>query len=288
MLTGKRIEATGDLAFKKVFGSVGNEDIVAGLFEDFFGFKPTNVVITNPYDIKAYARKLKDSGGDFSILRETLNDVGADLITSDFIAEMQVRKQDVYGARSLYYAFSKYCSNYARNENAYEDLKPVFSLNILKEPFFKGDDDAVKVFRLRDEYTGVGLDREYIVVGYFELAKHEYRNEHQKIWQMFFAGEELPENTPSYIKKADDIIEVVNLREEERTMLSYEEKARADQMAYYSTARREGRDEGRAEGRTEGRTEGLFDVARKLKAEGAEKALIAKVTGLSEKEMALL
>jgi predicted transposase/invertase (TIGR01784 family) len=255
MNTKMRIDATGDLAFKKVFGSVGNEDIVAGLFEDFFGFKPYSVVITNPYDIKSYERKLNEAGGDFRILKETLNDVGADLITGDFIAEMQVRKQDVYGARSLYYAFSKYCANYARNEHAYDDLKPVFSLNILKEPFFKGDDNAVKVFRLRDEYTGDGLDREYIVIGYFELSKSECKNERQLLWQRYFAGEELPDDIPDYIKKANEIIEVVNLGKEEMTMLSYEEKSRADQMAYYSTAKREGRLEGRLEGRVEGRLE---------------------------------
>ena len=34
----KTIKPTQNLAFKKLFASKGNEDILAGLIEDFFGF----------------------------------------------------------------------------------------------------------------------------------------------------------------------------------------------------------------------------------------------------------
>jgi len=39
------------------------------------------------------------------------------------------------------------------------------------------------------------------------------------------------------------------------------------------------------EGREEGREEGMLEIARRLKNEGAEVALIAKVSGLTEQEI---
>jgi predicted transposase YdaD len=42
------------------------------------------------------------------------------------------------------------------------------------------------------------------------------------------------------------------------------------------------------EGMERGREQGRIDIARRLKAEGAKSALIVKVTGLSEKDIAVL
>jgi len=274
--TKKRITAIGDLAFKKVFASIGNEDIIAGLISDFFGFIPTGVTITNPYNIQTYDSELRKHGGDFNALKETLNDVGVELSNGDFIVEAQIKKLNVYGKRSLYYSFSRFCNNYDRNGNKYDDLRSVYSLNILKESYFTGDDVATRVFRLYDDCDKIPIDRDYIRIGYFELLKTELRNEHQRFWQMYFLDRNVPPEAPEYIRRAGKLIEIANLGKEERYMLSLEEKYAADQHALFSTAR------------SEGMAEGMVKVARKLKDEGAVMSLIVKVTGLSEQEIEAL
>jgi len=316
-----KIKAMGDLAFKKVFGAIGNEEIVAGLVNDFFGFTPADVRITNPYDIKVYEQILRESGGDYSVLKQTLNDVGAEFSSGDFLAEAQIKKQGFFGARSLYYAFSRFCGNYDRNGNAYEDLRNVYALNILEESYFKNDGQAVRVFRLFDDCANIHIDKDYLAIGYFEISKTGLRNQNQHYWRMYFRGEKLPADAPGYIRRAERLIEVVNLGKEERRMISLQEKYEADQNAYFKEARMEGLKKGREEGleqgleqglvkgleqgleqglvkgleqglvkgleqgRAEGTKERSIEIARNLKNEGSEKALIAKVSGLTEKEI---
>jgi len=276
--TQKRVKATGDLAFKKVFGSVGNEDIIAGLVNDFFGFEPTGVVITNPYDIKVYDKILKDSGGDFTKLSQTLNDVGAEIINGSFIAEMQMNKQKLFLARTLYYVFSRYCANYARNGNKYDDLRPVYSLNILCETWFDMDECAVKLFHLYDEYDNIKMPIDYLSVAFLEIEKTTgYRNKHQECWKRFFLGEDLPPDVPVYIRKAEKYIDFANLGKEERRMISLEEKARADYESVISTAKDDGREEG-ARLRS-------FDIARNMIDKGYPASEIEVITGLSEEEI---
>ncbi|MDR3304823.1 MAG: Rpn family recombination-promoting nuclease/putative transposase [Clostridiales Family XIII bacterium] len=109
METEKRctVSPLNDLAFKKVFSSESNKDILAGLICDFLGFQPKEITITNPYDIKVYAERLRENGGDISVLRQTLRDVGARLETADFTAEVQVGKDSYFDVRSLKYAFDR-------------------------------------------------------------------------------------------------------------------------------------------------------------------------------------
>ena len=118
--TPKKIDGTWDLAFKKAFASMGNEDIIAGLVNDFFGFEPNNINISNPYNIRAYHKKLKESGDDYNVLKYTLNDVRIDIANGGLVAEMQVQKQNCFGARSVHYM----CEGYSRNYNIHGNVSP--------------------------------------------------------------------------------------------------------------------------------------------------------------------
>jgi len=274
-----KIKATKDLAFKKVFSSTGNEHILAGLVEDFFGFEPKDISITSPYNIQRYYKMLKN--GEYAELKFTLNDISARMSNGEFITEMQVRKQDTYSSRVLYYAFSRFCANYDKAGGKYKDLNPVYTLSILEESFF-ADDKATKVFRLYDDCVNIAMDREYLTVGFFELAKKEgFRNRHQEYWRKYFLGERLPDDAPGYIRRAEELIRIDNLSREEFEMLSPKEWYEADLHAYMDTAH----NAGRVEGRTEGSKARESEIARNLKSEGTEKALIVKVTGLSEEEV---
>jgi hypothetical protein len=45
----ERISPTGDLAFKKVFASEENKEILGGFINDFFGVVAENIEILSPY-----------------------------------------------------------------------------------------------------------------------------------------------------------------------------------------------------------------------------------------------
>jgi predicted transposase YdaD len=89
----------------------------------------------------------------------------------------------------------------------------------------------------------------------------------------------------------------VNLDQKERDMLSRQERGEelwaSIELMKIREARQKGLDEGRTEGKIEGeatgRTEGearkAEKVARKMKADGLDVALIAKYTGISAEEI---
>jgi len=217
-------------------------------------------------------------GGRIECEYSTLNDVGAELSSGDFITEVQVKKQDVYGARSLFYAFSRYCNNYDRRSNKYDDLRNVYSLNILDETYFKGDNIATRIFRLHDDCAKIPIDRDYIRLGYFELRKAELRNDNQRYWQMYFLDKDVPPEAPEYIRRAGKLIEYTNLGEEERYVISLEEKYKADQHAYYNTALREGLEQGVLKGREERDLE----IAHNMKEKGFSEKEIAEILSIHQ------
>ena len=71
---------------------------------------------------------------------------------------------------------------------------------------------------------------------------------------------------------------------EVRIMISLE----WDDEIYREVLLEEGREEGLEKGREEGMTKGMVEVAKRLKDEGMETALITKVTGLSEEDVSAL
>ena len=270
----KKIKATGDLAFKKVFGmeSAGTKKIVTGLIKDFFDITPKEVTIVNPYDIRAYTNLSKKvSEKNIKILRETLADVRAKLEVGDFIAEMQVIKTTSFEPRSIYYLCSRFTDNYMPGSEKYKSLCPIYSLNILDYKYFD-DETAVRTFKLLDVKTHEPLKTDYLTIMYFELCKNEVYNKHQEYWLKYFRGDELPEDAPEYIKEAEEVIRIANLGKEEIDVLDYLEKHDADK-------------EGQIEAAVQDRN---IEVAKAMKENGAEISFIVRCTGLSEEEVAAL
>jgi predicted transposase/invertase (TIGR01784 family) len=285
----KRVSPLNDLAFKKVFGSIGNEDILAGLIQDFFGYEPKKIEINNPYSIKAY-KEAQKNGIIANVLRETRRDISAKFEVADFTTELQIQKNDWFDVRSVYYAFDGFCNNYNRaatdglyGEDAgrYASLRPVYALNILGHKYFD-DEDAYRLFDLYDAIRKKRFKTELLRIGYFEFGKTNLETPNHKYWSAYFMGKELPGDAPTYMKKASNIISYTNLQKEEREMIDYADLYEQDRKAEKATAKREGHREGHREGRREGRREGYQDVARNLKSEGIPIQTIVKATGLTE------
>ncbi|GHU74169.1 hypothetical protein FACS1894188_01610 [Clostridia bacterium] len=254
-----RILPTNDLCFKKIFADISNLDILRGLINDFFGLNPVDIIIQNPYSIESYKKLLKEAEekGESIILRQTLRDVTANLIFADFTAEMQVTKTDFFGERSMYYTFDKYCQNYGDEltlkipQNLYSSLKPVYTLNILRYNAFENSDRAFRVFKIFDEEEQKEFEPLTIRVAYFEILKTKATNKNQEYWREFFISGETDDTAPDYIKRAADVIKLVNMSEEERAVAARVDKAIADYNAGIATAKREGLIEGEIKAKIE-------------------------------------
>ena len=254
----ERISPTGDLAFKKVFASEENKEILGGFINDFFGVVAENIEILSPYSIDIF-KKWSEGEQDINELRHTLRDVTASFKTADFISELQIRKTLHFDERSLYYPLKRFCENYNvagrmkigtdGKPNRYSSLRPVYALNVLGYNHFE-DYDALRIFELYDPNRNKRPNKEFLRIGYFELTKANIETENQQHWHDFFTAKEIKPNAPNYIKNASKVIDFANLGEEERKVAEALEKAEAtlqDELAY---SFHEGRIEERNKART--------------------------------------
>ena len=272
------IMPTSDLAFKKVMSSEENKDILSGLIEDFFGIKPEDLTIENPYSI-AICAELAEKG-QVSKLRETLKDIAATMKSADFTAEIQLRKTLYFDERFLYYPFERYCQNYSREEAMHTNasgklmrmssLRPIYALNILGYTHFD-DVEALRILELCDQKKNKRLEKEYIRIALFELTKEILDTPNQKHWRDYFLTGNANTNAPDYIKRASQIIQYVNLNKEERRMISMMEKLEEIDLAEKEYRFNEGMVIGKKAGLLEGEKKGLIKGEKKGLIKGEKK-----------------
>jgi hypothetical protein len=261
--------------FKKLFSSEENKVILQGFITDFFKFTPDldDIHVEHPYTISSFRQAYKTemtegpSKTESDIkLRQTLRDLTVSCKTADVISELQINRVRHFTQRCLYYAFSKFVSNFGVDDQAskestrpnyYASLKPVYSLNILDYLCFKDDSDALRFFQLWDTQHHSPLPGEPFYLGFFELRKPQISGTHIQAWQDFFTRGEVPDGAPSYLHLAVDRINNLNLSEEERDMIDQMEKAQATYNAVLDYSHHAGLEEGHALGVEEGRALGI-------------------------------
>jgi hypothetical protein len=270
VLMTDRISPTSDLGFKKILTDRPNKDVLQGLIKDFFEIDVPldDITVTEPYDIKVYQEYLQRLNGREEIsekLRQTVQDVAADIKIADFGAEVQVRKDIYLIHRVLYYCFSRFCSNYNLPGKMafgydglpirYSSLKPLYMLNILDYRHFtdNGDDDALRIFSLYDPKRNKSFSVEYLLLAFFELQKSRVETSNQRFWQVFFRTGEAPEDAPEHIRKAAQVIEMVNMTGEEREMYDKLQRAKDTYDSIIYTAQIEGEKIGEARGINKGK-----------------------------------
>jgi predicted transposase/invertase (TIGR01784 family) len=292
----ERISPTSDLAFKKIMGTVQNKDVLQGLILDFFDLwvPLEEISVTEPYDIRAYEEYVKLRSGGEAIsekLRQTVQDVVADIKTADFAAECQVQIENYFSVRSIHYTCSWFCANYNRagamkqlsdgSFLRYSSLRPVMLLNILGYPHFTGDDDALRVLTLYDRKRDKAFDMEYLTIAYFELTKNNVETKNQSHWQTFFKTGTVLADAPEYIKKAAQVIERANLTQEERNMIDQLERAEE----IYKNTIYSAQIEGERIGKIEGEKQKALDIAKNALHMGMTISEVSQLTGLGEEEI---
>jgi len=128
-----------DFAFKKLFGSEENKDILISFINAVLSkAEPiTEVCLLNPYNNKEHR---------FDKL-SILDIKATDNQGHQYNIEMQITDQVYYNQRALYY-WSKLYTSQLQEGNAFDDLKKTISINILNFDYFDKEPSYHNIFKI--------------------------------------------------------------------------------------------------------------------------------------------
>lgn len=229
------------------------------------------------------------------------------------LIEVQGESEYAYFQRILFGA-SKLVTEYIDSGKNYENVKKVYSINIVYFDLEQGKDF---VYHGKTEFRGIhnddvlhlstfqkqkfGVDEVYQLYPEYYILKVNDFNRWSKVpleqWIYFLSTSEIPEDAdaPGLQEAREKLLFTRMSREEQSAYRRYldDRVILADQIFTARgegklEGRAEGREEGRAEGREEGRVEEQHAIAKKLKEMNLPLDQVAEVTGLSIEEISSL
>ena len=282
MLT-KYLDPTNDVAFKKIFGTEKNKDILIHFLNDILVFRSKQPIVEVEFlkteqDPEIASRKT-------SIVDILCKDSQGSL----YIVEMQVARTQGFEKRAQYYASKTYCSQ-AGIGDKYPDLKEVVFIAIADFIMFpnkkKYKSDHVILDRESHEHDLKDFTFTFIELPKFKKQINKLCNIQEK-WCYFFkhAQETSSEQLDKIIGK--DVVIQKAYRELDRfhwspeALLTYEESEK--RMNDYLSSLGQKFIEGKIEGKIEGLAEGI----EKGKQEGERKRQIAMAKKMLQKKLSL-
>ena len=234
------------------------------------------------------------------------------------LIEVQGESEYAYFQRILFGA-SKLVTEYINSGENYDNVKKVYSINIVYFDLGQGKDF---VYHGKTEFRGIhlndilslssfqrqkfGVDEVYQLYPEYYILKVNDFNRWSKVpleqWIYFLSTSEIPEDAdaPGLQEAREKLLFTQMSREEQNAYRRYidDRVILADQIITargearleghaegWEEGRAEGRAEGRVEGRAEGRAEGIMSVAKNMKDKGMEATVISEITGLSAEEI---
>ena len=300
-LKSERYLPTNDVAFKKMLASNENIHISEGFLKDLALNDPLEalqidtLVIETPYNFKDKNQlDIRIDEYNKGILYTEVDYACVDPNGARFVIEMQMRGEAHLEKRIAYNIAGKYTAMYAGVDKGmikYDSLRPVISIVILKESYFKNDPHPVRYLRPYD--TSIGVHKKDLLMGleiYLELDKDPSRlpKSLQDIFQFFKTGE-VPADAAKYLKEATNQMKKANFTPEERKLADFHVRAQLKRISEDEYVREEGREQGRQQGREEGLEEGFEQGRQQEKIANAQKMIeenlpvemIERYTGLS-------
>lgn len=285
-----------DLAFKKIFGVEGNEDLLISLVNAVLSPEDqvSSIKLLNPYNLQSF-RKDK-----LSVL-----DLKAQSIDGRrFNIEIQITDEANYDKRALYY-WAKLYTEQLESGHKYENLYKAIGIHILNFTSIHESNRYHNVFHIREKTEDftyfTDLELHTVELKKFQEGCEELSELVSKVknaldmWVAFLTKHNLldkdhlpPSLDNPALKKALGVLEVLNFTKEERE--AYEDRLKwfmieADTLKKYSA---ESFKQGKEEGREEGRHERNLEIACMMLSRHLDISLIAQTTGLSEEEIAQL
>jgi predicted transposase/invertase (TIGR01784 family) len=281
-----KINPRVDLAFKKIFGTEGNKDLLISLINSIVGEEDqvVDVTLLNPYNQKNFK---KDKLSILDIKAE-----GSD--GKKFNIEIQIADEADYDKRALYY-WAKLYTDQLKEKEDYGTLEKVIGIHILNFTSILDSEKYHNAFHITEKETGLHYFKE-LELHTIELKKFkdtlgkEFEDIGSKIqnsldlWSAFLlrndliSAVKLPQSLDDVpVKKAIDVLNVMNFSDDEREI--YEGQLKWLRIEANSLKKAE------EKGREEGREERDLEIARALLKQGLATKQISAATGLSEEEV---
>lgn len=276
-MLSKFLDPKNDVAFKKIFGSEKNKDILIHFLNDMITFKGNAHIkdvsfLKTVQDPETAAKKT--SIVDILCIDEKGN---------HYIVEMQVAKEKGFEKRAQLYASKAYCSqNHLGGK--YHDLKEVIFLAISnfnmfpKKKAYKSD--HVILDKESHEHDLKDFSFTFLELPKFNKDIDHLSNMIEK-WSYFFKhGDDTSQEDLQKLIGQDQIIERA-YEELNRFSWNQQELLTYEQAEKYDGAYKASMDQKFDEGKIEGKKE----IATNMLKQGFDIFQIEKITGLSKKEI---
>ena len=272
--------ARNDYAFKKLFGTEENKDImieflslVTLLSKDDFD----DVRIENSEYIPRF---YNDKIGRLDIKIRLHDGRKIDV-------EMQNTYFDYYPKRSIFYC-SKLIHEHFMSGFQYTQLKKCIAINVLNSPF-KLSGKIHSIYQIRETEEQTLLD-ELLEIHFLDLTKLPKENlTSLEKWLMFIKTDSKEERAMlaqenSMMTKASQVMDMFYLDEQERKRYEAAWEYESDRLSMISESERKGLERGKSQGSRQAKLE----TAKNLLQFGLSVENIAKATGLSKAEVEAL
>lgn len=282
-----------DIAFKKIFGVEGNEDLLISLINSIVTKEDRvkEVTVLNPYNPENF------KGDKMSILDiKATNEAG-----KRYDIEMQIRDESHYDKRALYYWSKLYTQQLTAGES-YSKLNKVIGIHILNFTSIDETDQYHNRFIIKEADSNFAYFNNFelhtIELNKFKTKKIKNQDLIAKVktsldaWALFLTKHNIlnKDKLPSTleekeIRKAIHVLEVMNFTSEER--MNYEEHEKWLLMEADALQKRfeDGEKLGIEKGKAEGKLEGKIEIAKSMLLDGALIDTIVKYSGLSKEEV---
>ena len=280
-----RINPRVDFAFKKLFGSAENKDLLISLINAIISEQEqiVEVELMNPFNLADY------QAGKMSIL-----DIKAKSEKGVWInVEMQISEDIYFDKRAIYY-WAKLVTEQLSEGRLYKELKKTISINIMDFNFIDDVTEFHSCYKIMNTATGKADKlHDIFELHYVELSKFAQQQPTQIItaldrWSTFLTkAHQLDKNhIPAELAVDAAIVKAISavdrmFDEEERLIYEIRMQSLADIESIIASANDKGFGQGMEQGLEQGMERGVEKIALNMLAKGMSTADIAEVTGLS-------
>ncbi|MCX6990011.1 MAG: Rpn family recombination-promoting nuclease/putative transposase [Chlamydiae bacterium] len=275
-----------DLAFKKIFGSLENKDLLISFINSVVSKEDqvVDIELLNPYNPKNFA------GDKLSVLDIKAKDTKGNY----YNIEVQISNEADYDKRALYY-WAKLYSQQLTAGLGYKHLRKAIGIHVLNFISIANNPKYINKFIISNEETKERYfaDMELYTIELCKFTQDDNENLDSLLprikngldrWAAFLTKayyldrNNLPKELDDpCIKKAIDVLQIISFNKEERDFYEGHLKWLMIEESIL--------DRVKADATAEGIKEGIKIVARNLIASGTPVNVISEFTGLSKEEI---
>lgn len=288
-----KISLRNDIIFKYVFGHEKNERILRALLNAILGLdgedRIVHLTFINSINLKEY---LKDKTSVLDVKAE-------DSAGKRYNIEMQVKAEDCYIQRVLYYHDRLFTSQLTESES-FGKLEKTMSISILNHILLRNESDLHNIYRYGNIKSGRLLsdikEIHFIELPRFKKDKpKQLMTKFEKWLYVLKFGEHYaddPDRLPDVLKVEEEIVMAIRKMGEAsgdevvRELMESREKARHIEATRLEAAEKRGLERGLEQGLERGRHESALEIARRMKTNDFDIESIMKMTSLTREDIA--